>query len=137
MAGDVAAPQPASPLVPAPDRARTVAHLAHTARVAVGHVARHIGEAQAAASPESVRFNLEHAATHIGEAAEHQDKLLGALTRYYPEVAGELGKLGQAVKPGSVVALPPRPEKASYGYDAGVSHRLHQSRRGPEPVPLL
>jgi hypothetical protein len=84
--------------VPAPDRARTTAHLAHTVLSAAGHVARHVYAAQRADSADSTAFNLKHAATHIAEVQEHARKLIAHLEKYDPDVAAELGRLRAATR---------------------------------------
>ena len=111
--------------VPAPDRPRTIAHLAGTALTALGHVARHAVMAQQAKSPESLKFNLEHMNRHVAEAVEHQRKLLGVLAAWNPDIADEIAKMQQVTNPASMAPIPDRARPSDY--DAREYH-------GPRPA---
>jgi hypothetical protein len=76
---------------------RTCAHLLMTARVAAGHVRRHLDEAMAARTAASVKFNAAHARGHVAEVIEHLDKLTDGLKRCVPAVGRELYRLDQAI----------------------------------------
>jgi hypothetical protein len=116
-----ATPLPAPEAVPAPDQARTVAHLSQTVLSALGHVSRHVAAAQASGSDAVSRtFNLDHASRHIGDAVSHQRKLLSALTQYNPAIGAELGKLRQVTEAGAPPDAPP-PDQDARGADYDVT----------------
>lgn len=95
------APLPAAEDVPPPDRPNTVAHLAYGTGTEIGHVQRHIAQAQEAGTAEGVKFNLAHGSAHAEGARDHVTRLLSALAAFYPEVGAELDRLREVSEPGS------------------------------------
>lgn len=87
--------QPTYKDTPPVDRPRSIAHLSTTVQVALGHVQRHLDEAEKAPDRQSMLFNIEHARRHRAEAAEHQRKLIAHL-RADPKVNAELDALATA-----------------------------------------
>ena len=94
--------------IPAPDddvppdaRPATVAHLAGTVLVALGHARVHSVCAQKAPDQKSRLFHVDHALSHLGEALEHQRKYISALAAYFPDVAAELDALEKVTSLGS------------------------------------
>jgi hypothetical protein len=113
---------------------RTCAHLLITSRVAAAHVRRHLSEAMAATTPESVKFNTQHALGHVLQVHEHLNKLAAALKRYSPAVGREIDRLEQATWTPSVnpePVHPPAGRSAPADYD--VTEVL-RTRGQPEPA---
>jgi hypothetical protein len=112
---------------PADALPRTCAHVLMTARVAAGHVRRHLDAAIGAGTPVSAKFNISHALGHAGEVREHLAKLTDGLERYVPPVGKEINLLEQAIwgEPGQ----PAPPGSRSAGADYEVA-----GGGGPEPA---
>jgi hypothetical protein len=113
---------------PAEALPRTCAHLLTTARVAAGHVRRHLDEAMAAKSPESVTFNITHSLGHAGQVREHLAKLTDGLRRYIPAVGREVELLEQASW------ADPAQAAASMSRSAPADYDVTGKRSGPEPA---
>jgi hypothetical protein len=115
---------------------RTCAHLLMTSRVAAAHVRRHLSEAMAATTPESVKFNTQHALGHVIQVHEHLAKLADALKLYSPAVGKEIDLLEQETwePPGNPEpAHPPASAGRSAPADYDVTEVL-RTRGEPEPA---
>jgi len=93
---------------PGPARGRTPAHLAQTVLVALTHARQHVLSSQDAPDADNLKFDLEHLISHVDEAIGHQRKYLGAVAEIFPDVAAELGALGELSDLGSTAKSPER-----------------------------